>query len=95
LSDHLWSKRIAIISTLAFLKQGNNQPTYNIAKILLADPHDLIHKAVGWMLREAGKNDIGELEGFLKQNYEKVPRTCLRYAIEKFPEDRRVMFLNK
>jgi 3-methyladenine DNA glycosylase AlkD len=60
-SGHLWRKRIAMISTFAFIKSGNNKPTYNIAKILLTDQHDLIHKAVGWMLREAGKNEVREL----------------------------------
>jgi 3-methyladenine DNA glycosylase AlkD len=83
-SENLWRRRIAIMSTFAFIKNGNNAPTYHIADILLTDSHDLIHKAVGWMLREAGKNNVNELYEYLKLNYSLIPRTCLRYAIEKF-----------
>ena len=64
-----------------------------ISKILLNDKHDLIHKAVGWMLREIGKRNVGAEKMFLKENYQQIPRTALRYAIEKFPEDLRLAFL--
>ena len=64
-----------------------------MSKILLEDEHDLIHKGVGWMLREVGKRDEDLLEKFLKENYERIPRTCLRYAIEKFEEEKRMMYL--
>ena len=64
-----------------------------MSKILLEDEHDLIHKGVGWMLREVGKRDEDLLEQFLKENYERIPRTCLRYAIEKFEEEKRMMYL--
>jgi len=92
-SERLWTRRIAIISTFYFIKQGRFQETLSISRLLLKDPEDLIHKAVGWMLREVGKRDRRIEEKFLKTNYQKMPRTMLRYAIEKFPESRRKAYL--
>ena len=88
LSTDIWQKRIAIIATWAFIYQKDEKPTFVIAEILLADKHDLIHKAVGWMLREVGeKISIEKEEQFLKKHYKIMPRTMLRYAIEKFPNE--------
>jgi 3-methyladenine DNA glycosylase AlkD len=92
-SENLWERRIAIISTFHFIKHDQYQETLEIAKILLTDPEDLIHKAVGWMLREIGKRDRVTEEAFLKKHYMKMPRTMLRYAIEKFPEPKRQRYL--
>lgn len=93
-SKNLWKKRIAIISTYAFLSQKKDFiDTFKISDILLLDKHDLIHKAVGWMLREAGKRDQLALEQFLKSRYKNMPRTMLRYAIERFPEKKRKAYL--
>jgi len=92
-SKNLWERRIAIVTTYSFIKAGNLIITFEIAKLLLNDEHDLIHKAVGWMLREAGKIDRDMLEDFLKPRYKKIPRTMLRYSIEKFPEDLRQKYL--
>ncbi len=92
-SENLWEKRIAIISTLAFIGKNDFKDTLAISKILLSDEHDLIHKSVGWMLREVGKRDIEKEETFLKKYYRKMPRTMLRYAIEKFPEPKRQKYL--
>jgi len=92
-SENLWEKRIAIISTFTFIKNNDFKDTFKISEILLNDKHDLIHKAVGWMLREIGKRDIGEEKIFLKKYYKKMPRTMLRYAIEKFPEQERKRIL--
>jgi 3-methyladenine DNA glycosylase AlkD len=89
LENNLWKKRIAIISTLTFIRKGDFEWTFKISKILLEDKHDLIHKAVGWMLREAWKRDSKPVERFLKENYNKLPRTTLRYAIERVEEKRR------
>lgn len=94
-SDNLWSKRIAIVSTYSFIKTGQFTDIFKLAKMLLADKHDLIHKAVGWMLREAGKQDKVALAKFLDQYFEQMPRTMLRYAIEKFPEATRQAYLKK
>jgi len=94
-SRNLWERRIAIISTLAFIRQNQFEDTVKIAAILLNDGHDLIHKAVGWMLREVGKRNLKiELE-FLEKYSVQMPRTMLRYAIERFPESKRKKFLNK
>ena len=92
-SDNLWEKRIAIISTYAFIKHGQFEDTLAISELLLKDKHDLIHKAVGWMLREVGKKDKQVLDKFIKQHYSDIPRTTLRYAIEKHPEQERKKWL--
>lgn len=92
-SDHLWTKRIAIVTNWWFIKNGDLRDVFKISKILLTDKHDLIHKAVGWMLREAGKKDREALETFLEKHYKSMPRTMLRYSIEKFPESRRKGYL--
>jgi len=88
-SKVLWERRIAIVSTLTLVKSGEIKDTYRIAEKLLADQHDLIHKAVGWALREAGKVSRPALLRFLRANYESMPRTTLRYAIERFPRAQR------
>ncbi len=92
-SDMLWERRIAIMSTFHFIKNNDYADTLKIAQFLLSDPEDLIHKAVGWMLREIGKRHLPTEERFLKKHYQKMPRTMLRYAIEKFPEPRRRQYL--
>jgi len=92
-SKHLWKKRIAILSTLTFIKNNNFIDTLKISRILLHDKHDLTHKAVGWMLRELGKKDQTVEERFLKKYYKIMPRTMLRYAIERFEEDKRQKYL--
>ena len=92
-STDLWERRIAIMATFHFIKHKDFSDTLKIAKILLLDRHDLIHKAVGWMLREIGKRDLSAEEDFLKQHYKNMPRTMLRYAIEKFPEPKRQKYL--
>ena len=93
-SSNIWERRISIISTFIFIKNDQFQDSISIAKILLNDFHDLIQKAVGWMLREIGKKDIQVLEQFLKKHYKNMPRTTLRYAIERLPEDKRQKYLN-
>jgi 3-methyladenine DNA glycosylase AlkD len=92
-SDSLWERRIAIMATFHFIKHMAFSETLKISKILLQDEHDLIHKAVGWMLREIGKRDMQTEEKFLKSRYGRMPRTMLRYAIEKFPEPKRQRYL--
>ena len=93
-SDDLWEKRMSIIFTFAFQKVGNMDPTLEIADLLLKDDHDLIHKAVGWALREVGKKDGPMLRNYLKANVAHMPRTTLRYAIEKFSATERKRWLN-
>jgi 3-methyladenine DNA glycosylase AlkD len=95
-SKNLWERRISIVATYQFIKDGRYQETLKISKMLLRDEHDLIHKAVGWMLREVGKNCSEDLlEEFLNKHYKQMPRTMLRYAIERFPEKLRKVYLNK
>ena len=102
----LWEQRIGIVSTMTFIRHGQLDDTFAIADILLHHPHDLIHKAVGWLLREAGKKDKTALEAYLQAvmpgpdraslpRYRTMPRTMLRYAIEKFPEPERQSYLSK
>lgn len=93
-SDDLWERRIAMLSTFAFINHGESAMTFTVADILLHDKHDLIHKAVGWLLREAGKKVSHDAEvAFLKTRYKTMPRTMLRYAIERFPEEQRKKYL--
>lgn len=92
-SGNLWKKRIAIVSTYPLIRQRRFGETLAISEVLLHDKHDLIHKAVGWMLREVGKRNREILEIFLSTRYKKMPRTMLRYAIEKFPEEERKKYL--
>lgn len=93
-SKSLWERRIAMVATFHFIKNGESTDALRIAKILLKDEHDLIHKAAGWMLREVGKRcSIKEEESFLRRHYRAMPRTMLRYAIERFPEPKRRAYL--
>ena len=89
----LWERRMAVLATFHFIKLGDFDETFRIARLLLADPEDLIHKAVGWMLREVGKQEVKVAEAFLRAHYRQMPRTMLRYAIERFPEIRRQAYL--
>lgn len=93
-SPNLWERRTAIVSTAYFIRQGDLDDTFKIAEILLEDNEDLIHKATGWMLREAGKRDRSRLLGFLDQHAATMPRTALRYAIEHLDRDLRQHYLN-
>ena len=92
-SNNVWERRIAIMSTFEFIKNGEFEDTLKISELLINDKHDLIHKAVGWMLRETGKRHMLTEEKFLKKHYKKMPRTMLRYAIERFPECKRQSYL--
>lgn len=92
-STNLWERRISIVSTYYFIKQKQFDETIFISKMLLNDKHDLIQKAVGWMLREIGKRDENVLKAFLREHYKNMPRTMLRYAIERFPEEQRKKYL--
>ena len=92
-SENMWERRIAIVSTLHFIRKKDYDDALNIADTLRHDREDLIQKAVGWMLREIGKRNMRKEETFLKQNYKSMPRTMLRYAIEKFPEKERQLYL--
>ncbi|KKU78451.1 MAG: alkylation repair enzyme protein [Parcubacteria group bacterium GW2011_GWA2_47_7] len=93
-SNNMWERRIAIISTLAFIREGDFADTFNLSGLLLRDQEDLIHKAVGWMLREVGKQSRATLVQFLRQHAPSMPRTALRYSIEQFPEFERKKFLH-
>lgn len=93
MSESLWERRIAIVSTFHYIRAGYFDDTLAIAEKLIGDREDLIHKATGWMLREVGKRDVEVLEGFLSEYYRGMPRTMLRYAIEKLPEQRRQAWL--
>lgn len=94
-SGHLWKERISIVSTLYFIKHGSLDLTFELCRDFLGHRHDLIRKASGWMLREAGKKDVKALERFLDENISNMPRTTLRYAIERFPEHKRKEYLLK
>jgi len=93
-STNLWERRISIISTFYFIKRNKFDTSFQIIEMLLSDKHDLIHKACGWMLREIGKNNFDAEFNFLKTHYARMPRTMLRYAIEKFPEELRQKILH-
>ena len=90
----IWEQRIGIVSTMTFIRHGQLQDTFEIADILLHHQHDLIHKAVGWLLREAGKRDKAALESWLGSRHMEMPRTMLRYAIERFPEEERMVYIH-
>ncbi len=92
-SRSLWERRIAVVSTFNFIKKRQFEPTFKIVEIIMQDEHDLIHKACGWMLREIGKRNEKYLETFLAMHYKKMPRTMLRYAIERFSSERRKRYL--
>jgi 3-methyladenine DNA glycosylase AlkD len=92
-SSSLWERRIAIVATQHFIRRSDLADTFALADILLADREDLIHKAVGWMLREAGKRDVSALRAFLDARHQRMPRTMLRYAIERLPESERLGYL--
>src|SRR5688572_9210213 len=92
-SPHLWSRRVAIIATFWFIKQGSFRDTLAIAELLLDDREDLMHKAAGWMLREVGNRDSAVAERFLRRHCRDMPRTMLRYSIEKLPERKRRAYL--
>jgi 3-methyladenine DNA glycosylase AlkD len=92
-SENLWERRISILSTFPFIKKNQFGETLAISELLMNDKHDLIHKAVGWGLREVGKKNQKVLELFLMQRYKQMPRTMLRYSIEKFPEEKRKAYL--
>jgi hypothetical protein len=92
--DHLWSQRMAIVSTIALIRLGQFSDTFALAELLLPHRHDLIHKAIGWMLREVGKRNADALEEFLHDHIRQLPRTSLRYAIERFEPARRRYYLD-
>ncbi|MDD3285473.1 MAG: DNA alkylation repair protein, partial [Patescibacteria group bacterium] len=93
-SRNLWERRLAVVATMALIKAGQFQEILDLSVMLLDDKEDLMHKAVGWMLRELGKKDKATLVNFLKEYSARLPRTALRYAIERFPEAERRKYLN-
>ena len=93
-SENLWERRIAMISTFSFIRDRKFDTSLKIAELLVKDKEDLIQKALGWMLREIGKKDLETEETFLKKYYKQMRRTALRYAIEKFPEEKRLSYLH-
>ena len=94
-SDNLWKRRIAVLATFSFIRNDDFVDALSISRLLISDVHDLIHKAVGWMLREIGKRDENTLRNFLNKYYKQMPRTMLRYSIEKLSEKERKHYLNK
>lgn len=94
-SDNIWDRRISIVSTYYFIKKGDIKDTIKLSEILLNDKEDLIHKATGWMLREVGKKDLDELYKFLDKNYKKMPRTMLRYSIERLEPEKKKHYMTK
>jgi 3-methyladenine DNA glycosylase AlkD len=95
-SSNLWEKRISIVSTLYFIRKDKTDIVYKIVNLLMKDRHDLIHKACGWMLREAGKrgySDMYRMEKYIRSNISNIPRTMLRYAIERMPESKRLSMI--
>jgi 3-methyladenine DNA glycosylase AlkD len=94
-SKNIWEKRIAVISTFEFIRNNKFDTSLVLAKMLLHDKHDLLHKAVGWMLREIGKRDLETEIGFLDKHYKTMPRTMLRYSIEKFPKDLKQSYMSR
>lgn len=92
-SENIWKRRVAIIATGAFIRHEDLEDTFRISEMLLNDPQDLIHKAVGWMIRETGKKDREAMEAFLLRHYRQMPRTMLRYSIEHLPKERRKEYL--
>lgn len=92
-SPSIWERRIAVLATFAFIKRGDLDDTFRLARLLLRDEHDLLHKAAGWMLREAGKRDERALENFLQRHAAAMPRTMLRYALERLPDAKRRYYL--
>jgi 3-methyladenine DNA glycosylase AlkD len=93
-SGHLWSERVAVVSTFEFIRNGQFTDIFRLSEKFLTHPHDLMHKACGWMLREVGKRDELALEEFLEENLTKMPRTMLRYAIEKMVQKKRLGYLS-
>jgi 3-methyladenine DNA glycosylase AlkD len=94
-SDNVWERRIAMVATLYFIRKNDFSDTLKIAAMLLQDRHDLIHKAAGWMLREVGKRDTVAEEAFLEKHYRIMPRTMLRYAVERLPTKERQAYLKR
>lgn len=94
-SENLWERRMAILATFRFIRNGDFRDTFSLATIFIHDVHDLMHKATGWMLREVGKRDETALTRFLEQYADRMPRMMLRYSIEKFPPKKRQYFLKK
>ena len=94
-SESLWDRRIAVVATLGLLREGELEDTFRLAEKSFEEKEDLMHKAVGWMLREAGKKDVDALRAFLKKHHKKLPRTALRYAIERFDPKERARWMEK